>query len=239
MVTKKIIHKEADGTIIEILIGANAENVEEDSEHRFVSDEEKNLWNANVIKRGEMGHTGFVCNDGTVVNDGEAEEDVLYLSGASLYVGRDGSFERVCEWVRLGETVTTAYRGDRGKIAYDHSQSPHAPAPVVLYDGEITSGSTTMQDSFMYYSDIELLCVTTGTAYPFAVKLSVGNMHSKDLVISHVTEKNYLQKATINFAGSGKTLTVKDNEVINLSTGSTVPIGSGIKIYKVIGYKSS
>ena len=30
--------------------------------------------------------------------------------------------------VSLGETESTAYRGDRGKIAYDHSQSPHAPA---------------------------------------------------------------------------------------------------------------
>lgn len=28
----------------------------------------------------------------------------------------------------LGETSGTAYRGDRGKIAYDHSQSPHAPS---------------------------------------------------------------------------------------------------------------
>jgi hypothetical protein len=28
----------------------------------------------------------------------------------------------------LGETENTAYRGDRGKIAYDHSQSAHAPA---------------------------------------------------------------------------------------------------------------
>lgn len=29
--------------------------------------------------------------------------------------------------ISLGETSTTAYRGDRGKIAYDHSQSTHAP----------------------------------------------------------------------------------------------------------------
>lgn len=28
----------------------------------------------------------------------------------------------------LGETSATAYRGDRGKIAYDHSQATHAPA---------------------------------------------------------------------------------------------------------------
>ena len=30
--------------------------------------------------------------------------------------------------VALGETSTTAYRGDRGKAAYDHSQSTHAHA---------------------------------------------------------------------------------------------------------------
>lgn len=30
--------------------------------------------------------------------------------------------------VSLGETETTAYRGDRGKAAYDHSQAAHAPA---------------------------------------------------------------------------------------------------------------
>lgn len=30
--------------------------------------------------------------------------------------------------VSLGETSTTAYRGDRGKAAYDHSQGTHAPA---------------------------------------------------------------------------------------------------------------
>lgn len=28
----------------------------------------------------------------------------------------------------LGETEATAYRGDRGKIAYDHSQTTHAPS---------------------------------------------------------------------------------------------------------------
>ena len=30
----------------------------------------------------------------------------------------------------LGETSSTAYRGDRGKIAYDHSQSAHAPSTM-------------------------------------------------------------------------------------------------------------
>lgn len=30
--------------------------------------------------------------------------------------------------VQLGETSLTAYRGDRGKTAYDHSQTTHAPS---------------------------------------------------------------------------------------------------------------
>lgn len=43
----------------------------------------------------------------------------------------------------LGETSITAYRGDRGKIAYDHSQMPHAPANAqhnVNADWNATSG---------------------------------------------------------------------------------------------------
>lgn len=34
----------------------------------------------------------------------------------------------ISETLALGETSATAYRGDRGKTAYDHSQSAHAPS---------------------------------------------------------------------------------------------------------------
>lgn len=34
--------------------------------------------------------------------------------------------------VELGESSGNAYRGDRGKVAYDHSQSPHAPIDAGL-----------------------------------------------------------------------------------------------------------
>jgi len=36
--------------------------------------------------------------------------------------------EQASGGVALGETSTTAYRGDRGKTAYDHSQATHAPS---------------------------------------------------------------------------------------------------------------
>lgn len=34
----------------------------------------------------------------------------------------------ISETIALGETSSTAYRGDKGKIAYDHSQAAHAPS---------------------------------------------------------------------------------------------------------------
>ena len=47
----------------------------------------------------------------------------------------------------LGETSSTAYRGDRGKIAYDHSQVTHAPTNAEANQNafsNITVGSTTI-----------------------------------------------------------------------------------------------
>jgi hypothetical protein len=42
----------------------------------------------------------------------------------------------------LGETSTTAYRGDRGKIAYDHSQTVHAPAMDIATQAEAEAGTS-------------------------------------------------------------------------------------------------
>ena len=54
-----------------------------------------------------------------------------------IYVAKDTNktyrwsgtaYVEIAGGVALGETSSTAYRGDRGKIAYDHSQVAHAPA---------------------------------------------------------------------------------------------------------------
>ncbi len=46
-----------------------------------------------------------------------------YRWSGSTYVVISGA-----DGLALGETAQTAYRGDRGKVAYDHSQEPHAPS---------------------------------------------------------------------------------------------------------------
>lgn len=49
------------------------------------------------------------------------DTNIVYRWSGSAYVEISSS-------LALGETSSTAYRGDRGKIAYDHSQSAHAPS---------------------------------------------------------------------------------------------------------------
>ena len=58
------------------------------------------------------------------------EADKIYVDKATNKTYRWGGsgYVQLNEGVVLGETITTAYRGDKGKIAYDHSQETHAPS---------------------------------------------------------------------------------------------------------------
>lgn len=58
------------------------------------------------------------------------EEGKIYvdLNTNKSYRWSGSAYVEIAGGVALGETEQTAYRGDRGKIAYDHSQTPHAPA---------------------------------------------------------------------------------------------------------------
>ncbi len=49
--------------------------------------------------------------------------------------------------VALGETENTAYRGDRGKIAYDHSQSTHARTDATKTEKSNTNGNVKINGS--------------------------------------------------------------------------------------------
>lgn len=61
------------------------------------------------------------------------DERKLYVdkSTGRIYRWTGSEYTEVSNALDLGETSTTAYRGDRGKIAYDHSQSPHAPVDAL------------------------------------------------------------------------------------------------------------
>lgn len=58
---------------------------------------------------------------------GESGKIYVDLDDGKTYRWSGTAFVEISASLALGETSTTAYRGDRGKIAYDHSQAAHAP----------------------------------------------------------------------------------------------------------------
>lgn len=64
----------------------------------------------------------------TTAITGEAGKIYVDLHTEKTYRWSGSTFVVISETLALGETASTAYRGDRGKIAYDHSQTAHAPA---------------------------------------------------------------------------------------------------------------
>lgn len=59
---------------------------------------------------------------------GESGKIYVDLSTNLTWRWSGSTYVEISPSLALGETNTTAYRGDRGKTAYDHSQSAHAPA---------------------------------------------------------------------------------------------------------------
>lgn len=59
---------------------------------------------------------------------GETDKIYVCLSSNKTFRYSGTAFVEISASLALGETSSTAYRGDRGKIAYDHSQTAHAPS---------------------------------------------------------------------------------------------------------------
>lgn len=89
----------------------------------------------------ESGHT-------TEIN---AESGKIYvdLSTNKTYRWSGSAYAEISASLALGETSTTAYRGDRGKIAYDHSQQAHAPSNAEANVQSDWSVSDTGSDAYI------------------------------------------------------------------------------------------
>lgn len=64
----------------------------------------------------------------TTVITGESGKIYIDLHTSKTYRWSGTTYIVISDTIALGETSATAYRGDRGKTAYDHSQAAHAPA---------------------------------------------------------------------------------------------------------------
>ncbi len=63
---------------------------------------------------------------------GETSKIYITLDTNKTYRWGGSAYIVISETLALGETSSTAYRGDRGKTAYDHSQQAHAPAGATI-----------------------------------------------------------------------------------------------------------
>lgn len=88
------------------------------------------------------------------------EDGILYLAKDTNLIWRwDGNeYITISSDLELGETSTTAYRGDRGKIAYDHSQvtgNPHGTTKEDLGLGNVSNNKSVAVDTLQVLTPTE------------------------------------------------------------------------------------
>ena len=71
---------------------------------------------------------------------GETGKIYVDMSTNVTYRWSGTAYVEISASLALGETGATAYRGDRGKIAYDHSQSAHARTDATAVASSTTNG---------------------------------------------------------------------------------------------------
>ena len=172
----------------------------------------------------------------TTVINGESGKIYVDLSNNKTYRWSGSSFAIVSDTLALGETSSTAYRGDRGKVAYEHSQSAHAPSTAeknqnafsYIKVGDTTVSADTATDTLTLVAGDNITITPDATNDKITIKAT-------DTVYTHpdsgATAGTY-RSVTVNAkghvtAGSNPTVTVAQG-----GTGATTAKGAE---YNIIG----
>lgn len=105
--------------------------------------------------------------------DSEDSFKLKRFSWAAFKTALVAYLDTIYSTLGLGETSTTAYRGDRGKTAYDHSQDTHAPvgaqANADITKAEIEAKLTGAITSHSHVFGKIAFNAQTGTTYTFVL----------------------------------------------------------------------
>lgn len=127
-----------------------------------------------------------------------------------VYIGHtDGNIEllTINNTLTLGETSTSAYRGDRGKIAYDHTLASHAP-------------SNAQKNSDITKAEIEAKLTGTITTHNHTPQTSVtGNAGTATKLQTARTING------VSFDGT-KNITIADSTKASMIMSTTAPSGT-------------
>lgn len=131
------------------------------------------------------------------------ESGKIYVDTATnlTYRWSGSAYVEISQSLALGETSSTAYRGDRGKIAYDHSQTSHAPSNAEVNQNAFSNvkvGSTTVSADSKT-DTLELVAGTNVTLTPDATndKVTIATNDTKNTAGStNTNDKIFLVGAT-------------------------------------------
>ena len=140
---------------------------------------------------------------------GETGKIYIDLTTNKTYRWSGSAFVVVSETLALGETSSTAYRGDKGKIAYDHSQSTHARTDATKVEKSSTNGNIKING-------------TETTVYTHPGGTNPHGTTKSDVGLGNVG--NF--KAVSTVASQGLTDTEKSNARANIGAGTSSFSGS-------------
>lgn len=140
---------------------------------------------------------------------GETGKIYIDLHTEKTYRWSGSAFVVISETLALGETSSTAYRGDRGKTAYDHSQSAHARTDATKVEASTTNGNIKING-------------TETTVYTHPSGTNPHGTTKSDVGLGNVG--NF--KAVSTVASQGLTDTEKSNARANIGAGTSSFSGS-------------
>lgn len=140
---------------------------------------------------------------------GETGKIYVDTSTNLTYRWSGSAYVEISPSLALGETSSTAYRGDRGKIAYDHSQSTHARTDATKVEKSSTNGNIKING-------------TETTVYTHPSGTNPHGTTKSDVGLGNVG--NF--KAVSTVANQGLTDTEKSNARTNIGAGTSSFSGS-------------
>ncbi len=152
------------------------------------------------------------------------DTNLVYRWGGSTYAVTSSS-------LALGETSTTAYYGDKGKTAYDHSQAtgnPHnLPAASTGADGYLTSTDWNTFNGKLGLADVRYVFLNDSTTSLTTYTVPESAVTAVGRTIIELSN-NSLTSITINAAtGTGKSVGDSVNISITGTFFAQVLVGSG------------
>ena len=163
---------------------------------------------------------------GDFPSTGEAGKIYVTKDTNLTYRWSGTGYVEISKSLALGETSSTAYRGDRGKVAYDHSQikdgsNPHRTTFGSLLGKPASYSPVTDQNS----NGSGYKKLWTGTEDEYAA-LSVRDANTLYVVLKADSDYLIVTPSSLSFAGEGasKTLQVNCNASLNWSI-SGLPSG--------------